>query len=197
MDDPTFVRLIPRNSWDGASQALTTLRAPRWMEYYDKTTDLAHLMQQWNRAILRAGKFLQQMDPMNGTFTDDTGDYSPTALVFLDFTWRLAGIRQTGDRLEWNVRPPEPTIHSSYRLNVGSTKTAELRYSSGQAELLLNEKLLYRTRDTVRLVTDVDGKIESAVGIGRQTSHVSLQHVSGRQRKLSVEPNASVVFPAV
>ena len=31
MDDPTFVRPIPRNSWGGASQALTALRAPRWM----------------------------------------------------------------------------------------------------------------------------------------------------------------------
>ena len=31
MDDPAFVRPIPRNSWGGASQALTALRAPRWM----------------------------------------------------------------------------------------------------------------------------------------------------------------------
>ena len=53
-----------------------------------------------------AGTFLQQMDPVDGTFTKDTGDYSPAALVFLDFTWRLAGVRQVGDVLEWNVRPP-------------------------------------------------------------------------------------------
>src|ERR1017187_9960022 len=33
MDDPTFVRPIPRNSWGGASQALTALRAPRWMAH--------------------------------------------------------------------------------------------------------------------------------------------------------------------
>src|ERR1019366_4544626 len=31
MDDPLFVRSIPPNSWGGASQALTALRAPRWM----------------------------------------------------------------------------------------------------------------------------------------------------------------------
>ena len=31
LNEPTFVRPIPRNSWGGASQALTALRAPRWM----------------------------------------------------------------------------------------------------------------------------------------------------------------------
>ncbi|HKR27919.1 MAG TPA: hypothetical protein VJS11_10700, partial [Acidobacteriaceae bacterium] len=36
VDDPVFVRPIPRNSWGGASQALTALRAPRWMEHYGK-----------------------------------------------------------------------------------------------------------------------------------------------------------------
>jgi hypothetical protein len=40
MDDPTFVRPIPRNSWGGASQALTALRAPRWMAYYGKQAEL-------------------------------------------------------------------------------------------------------------------------------------------------------------
>src|SRR6185437_7274773 len=77
LDDPAFVRSIPRNSWGGASQALTALRAPRWMEHYGKSADLAHLMQQWTKAIARARTFLQQMDPMTGTFTPDKGDYSP------------------------------------------------------------------------------------------------------------------------
>ncbi|RYC10515.1 hypothetical protein, partial [Ciceribacter ferrooxidans] len=47
LDDPTFVRPIPRNSWGGATQALTALRAPRWMEHYGKHAELKHLMQQW------------------------------------------------------------------------------------------------------------------------------------------------------
>ena len=54
LNDPTFVRPIPRNSWGGASQALTALRATRWMEYYGKPGDLAHMMQQWVKAILDA-----------------------------------------------------------------------------------------------------------------------------------------------
>ncbi len=91
MDDPTFVRPIPRNSWGGASQALTALRAPRWMAFYGKQAELTYIMQQWCSAIMRHTEFRQQMDPMTGDFTrDDPGGYSPAALTFLDFARRLS-----------------------------------------------------------------------------------------------------------
>jgi hypothetical protein len=91
LDDPTFVRPIPRNSWGGASQALTALRAPRWMTYYGKQAELTHLMQQWCSAIMRHAEFRQQMDPLTGDFTQpDPGGYSPAALTFLDFARRLS-----------------------------------------------------------------------------------------------------------
>jgi hypothetical protein len=101
MDDPTFVRPIPRNSWGGASQALTALRSPRWMPYYGKQAELNHMMQQWCSAIVaavgataestRASAFRQQMDPITGVFTQpDPGGYSPCALTFLDFARRLS-----------------------------------------------------------------------------------------------------------
>jgi hypothetical protein len=91
LNEPTFVRPIPRNSWGGASQALTALRAPRWMVHYGKQAELTHLMQQWCTAIMRHGEFRQQMDPLTGDFTQpDPGGYSPAALVFLDFARRLS-----------------------------------------------------------------------------------------------------------
>ena len=91
MDDPTFVRPIPRNSWGGASQALTALRAPRWMPYYGKQAELNHLMQQWTEAISRHTEFRQQMDPLTGDFTQaDPSGYSPAALVYCDFIQRLS-----------------------------------------------------------------------------------------------------------
>jgi hypothetical protein len=91
MDDPTFVRPIPRNSWGGASQALTALRAPRWMEFYGKQAEMRTMMQQWCSAIMRHTEFRQQMDPLSGDFTQpDPGGYSPAALVFLDYARRLS-----------------------------------------------------------------------------------------------------------
>lgn len=94
-DDPAFVRPIPRNSWGGATQALTALRAPRWMEYYGKGAEMRTLMRAWVEAISRSGtngvgEFRQQMDPMTGEFTmADPSGYSPAALVYLDFMRRL------------------------------------------------------------------------------------------------------------
>jgi hypothetical protein len=91
MDDPTFVRPIPRNSWGGATQALTALRAPRWMAFYGKHAELNHMMQQWCSAIMRSSGFRQQMDPLTGDFTmADPSGYSPAALTFLDFARRLS-----------------------------------------------------------------------------------------------------------
>jgi hypothetical protein len=93
LDDPKFVRPIPRTSWGGASQALTALRTLRWMEHYGKARELRVLMQAWCEAIVRAGLFCQQMDPDTGTFTlPDPGGYSPCALVFLQFAQRLRGL---------------------------------------------------------------------------------------------------------
>jgi hypothetical protein len=90
MDDPSFVRPIPRNSWGGASQALTALRTPRWMPFYGKQAELNHLMTQWTEAISRHTEFRQQMDPETGEFTQaDPSGYSPAALVYLDFIHRL------------------------------------------------------------------------------------------------------------
>lgn len=89
-NDPSFVRPIPRNSWGGASQALTALRAPRWMDFYGKQKELRFLMTQWCEAFVADGDFRQQMDPQTGLFTrPDPGGYSPSALVFLSFAERL------------------------------------------------------------------------------------------------------------
>jgi hypothetical protein len=92
-DDPTFVRPIPRNSWGGASQALTALRAPRWMPHYGKQAELNYLLHQWCEAMMRHTEFRQQLDPVTGVFTlPDPGGYSPAALIFL-YTVRATAAR--------------------------------------------------------------------------------------------------------
>ena len=94
MDDPKFVRPIPRNSWGGASQALTALRTLRWMDHYGKGAEQRVVMQRWCEAIIREGEFRQQMDPHTGVFTQpDPRGYSPCALVFLAFAQRLGKLR--------------------------------------------------------------------------------------------------------
>ena len=190
LDDPAFVRPIPRNSWGGASQALTALRAPRWMEHYGKPADLAHLMQQWVAALLRATEFRQQMDPLTGEFTDGAPGYSPAALVLIDFTWRLAGVRRLdADSLEWNIRPGFAGNDAVFRLRVSPTLMAEIRYGPTGAELRLNSRLIHRVSGTVRLVTRLDGELMSAIGMEEKPSTAVLQPAHGKERRFAVEPN--------
>lgn len=90
-NDPLFVTSLPRNSWGGAAQALTALRAPRWFEYYGKSDDLRHLMKQWVDALMRCEHFMQQLNPWTGSFTESkTKDYSPAMCVLIDFFERLS-----------------------------------------------------------------------------------------------------------
>jgi hypothetical protein len=193
LDDPTFVRPIPRNSWGGAAQALTALRAPRWMEYYSKPADLAHLMQQWVMALLRAPGFRQQMDPVTGEFTEGGAPgYSPAALVLLDFTWRLAGVRRTENTLEWNIRPGFAGNDAVCRLRISPTSTAEIKYTGSSAELRLNNRLLYRVTGTVRLVTSGDGKLIAETGIAESQSTVLLQPTQEKARHLTIQPNQTI-----
>lgn len=190
LNDPTFVRPIPPNSWGGAAQALTALRAPRWMEHYGKPADFAHLMQQWVKALLCASNFRQQMDPLTGVFTaGGAPGYSPAALVLFDFTWRLAGVRTEDENLEWNIRPGFAGDQASFRLRATPHLTAELRYEAGRVELRLNDRTFCKVSGVVRLLTTREGKLLSATGIGAEQSPVFLQPIGGQERHITLVPN--------
>jgi hypothetical protein len=152
-DDPLFVRPIPRNSWGGASQALTALRTPRWMGHYGKHAEFVHLMTQWVNALARSGEFLQQMDPETGTFSPDRGAYSPAMLTLFDFTWRLYGVRPEGETLEWNCRLPDGAS-----LVTAIWGAAKLETDRNGSILMLGGKHIARVRKTERLVTTRAGK---------------------------------------
>lgn len=192
LNDPTFVRPIPRNSWGGAAQALTALRAPRWMEHYGKTAELGYLMQRWMEALLRAGEFRQQMDPVTGAFTmKDPGGYSPAALVFCDFLWRLSGVREQAGMVEWNVRPPAVLGRSKFTRNLGTT-AAELRYQGDTSELWIGGRQIARVEGVVRLMGTKAGELREAVGIAGRSSAVTITSPGLGLRVFAVEANARV-----
>ena len=152
-DDPAFVRPIPRNSWGGATQALTALRTPRWMEHYGKYADFTHLMTRWVEALVRSGQFLQQMDPENGEFSPDRGAYSPAMLALFDFVWRLYGVRPLSNTIEWNCRLPEDTPSTTAKWG-----TAELQNDHTGSSLTLAGKQIAKIHGIARLETTNDGK---------------------------------------
>jgi len=190
LNDPAFVRPIPRNSWGGASQALTALRAPRWMEFYEKPADLSYLMSQWVEAIVRSGDFYQQLDPLTGECTKvgDPGGYSPAALVLLDFVWRLYGVTRVDKQMAWSCRAPAKSTKT-----VASVKAprgmAELQHASASSSLTLAGKPLMRVFGTARIMTDLDGKPLEIHGTADGPVDVRVVWPSGKESKIRIAPN--------
>ena len=195
LDDPEFVRPIPRNSWGGAAQALTALRATRWMEHYGKPAELAWMMQRWVEALMRAkGEFRQQLDPVTGVFTEaDPGGYSPAALMFLEFLWRLSGVREHGELVEWNVHAPDRPARFSRHVG---TATLELDYDGARAELRMGGRRLARVSGVVRLLTTKTGDLNAAIGIADSEQPVTVDVTGRLKRGFRIAPDQRVELGA-
>ena len=196
LDDPTFVRPIPPNSWGGAAQALTALRAPRWMEFYGRAAELGMLMGRWMEALTRAGGFRQQMDPLTGAFTlGEPGGYSPAALAFCDFLWRRSGVREEDEMVEWNVRPPAAGGQTRFTRLVRGARgdvRAELRYDGTAVEMWWDGQRIAQVTGVVRLMSTKTGALLRAEGIAAESSAVRLVKRAGRVDRFSIAPNARV-----
>lgn len=193
LNDPAFDRALPENSWGGASQALTALRAPRWMEYYGRSAALADLMGCWVKALLASDGFKQQLNPWTGE--SSTGyQYSPAMLVLFDFVGRLYGVRVGADTVEWNCRLPQGAKSVDY--SVPSPRGwARLHTTAAGTELRLGDRLVAQVEGTARLTTRLDGHTLSLVGTNAQASFVRVQSPDGRRLEVSLPPDAMRAMP--
>ena len=155
------------------------------------------MMNRWCDAIQADMTFRQQMDPVNGEFSkEDNGNYSPARLVFLDYTWRLVGVREEGNALEWNVRPDHPAAQdATFRVRTDKGSTAEMRYDRRGAELQLAGKSLGRIDGgATRLVTDGSGIPKALVGIDEKTQKVTVRLAGRPSREIVVLSNQRVAL---
>ncbi len=192
VDDPHFVRPIPRNSWGGASQALTALRAGRWLDHYGRSAEFSLMMDRWCEAIQGEVTFRQQVDPLSGAFTrEDAPNYSPSALVMMDYTWRLAGVCEAPDALHWNIRPGHAAADSArFRMRTDAGRDAVMVYDAQGAELSLGGKQLGRVESGVaRLVTDKAGAPLALLGISEMPQRVMVRLTGQAARGVDVQPN--------
>jgi len=196
LDDPLFVRPIPRNSWGGASQALTALRTGRWFDHYGHPAEFTFLMDRWCDALARDMAFRQQLDPLDGVFTKADADYSPAALVMVDFTWRLAGVCELPDALCWNVRPGHAAAESArFQMRTDSGGTAEMRYDGRGAGLRLAGRPLGRLEGgAARLVTDKAGAPRALVGIAERPQKVALRLAARPRREVTLQANQQIAL---
>ncbi|PZU08155.1 alpha-L-rhamnosidase [Sphingomonas sp.] len=186
LDDPAFVRPIPPNSWGGATQALTALRAGRWMEHYGRPAEFAWMMDRWCEALQADTSFRQQIDPQDGRYSaGDNPGYSPSALVMIDYTWRLLGVRNLGDELEWNIRPAHVAASGArFDLPLGTGRSASIAYSGRGADLMISGRPIARIEGgSARLLTDMQGRIRALAGIDGNRQRVTIRSLPNGQKR--------------
>jgi hypothetical protein len=196
LDDPRFVRPIPANSWGGASQALTAMRAPRWFDHYGRAAEFTVILDAWCEAIQADMTFRQQLDPMTGIFTAgaDEPHYSPTALVMIDYTWRLVGVTEEPDALHWNARPRHAAARGArLTLPTDGRGQAAMVYDGDAVDLTLAGKSVARIEGgAARLVTDKAGQIRALLGIEPSAQQVTVRLPGRPPRRIRLRPNQAM-----
>ncbi len=85
----------PKNCWGYYSQALTALRAQRWMDAYGRGEDYDRLLDKWMHVMAAQegpALFTQELDPYTGVPTDCSRWYSSAMLTYLYAVKRLKAV---------------------------------------------------------------------------------------------------------
>ncbi len=197
MDDPAFVGSIPANSWGGATQALTALRAGRWFDHYGRSAEFTQMMDRWCEALMADMTFRQQMDPRTGAFTHaEAADYSPAALVMVDYSWRLVGVCEEANVLHWNIRPGHAAAKDTrLSMQTDTGRAVAMAYRDGGADLSLGGQEIGRIAGgAVRLVTDKQGQPSHLIGIDPKTQTIGLLLTGRAPRRMTVRANQRIAL---
>jgi len=118
----------------------------------------------------------------------------PAGAIPSPITWRLAGIHEDQETIQWNVRPGHPASRdASFRLVTDNGMVGDMRYERSGASLSFNRTLICRIEGgTARLVTDKSGKPLHLVGIGERQEHLLLRF---RDRLLRMDPGPNELLP--
>jgi len=197
-DDDSFVRPIVANSWGGPAQALTALRAGRWFDHYGRAAEFTTMMNQWCEAIQADMSFRQQIDPDTGVFTAgaDAPDYSPCALVMVDYSWRLIGVREEPDELHWTFRPTHPAaVGATLTMRTDGGREAMIRYLPDRTNLTLDGRLIATVTGggSGRLITDVFGTAKKLVGVDPAAQRILVSQPGRSRRSFTLHPNQQLM----
>lgn len=171
MDDPRFDPFSDYNTWAGATNFLSLIRAPHAFEHHGRYVELTWVLQPILSAMARMTRFGQCLSPWTGKegFTES---YSPALLCMLDYMERLCGILPTAAGELWFTGLlPYPLDHGerlaehiAYSRDVDGRRF-ELVNTEEEAFVYMDGQLRYRFPAGVRLVADRAGKLKSLIGM--------------------------------
>ena len=177
------------NNWSGQPQGLTYQRAIGALERYGHFAEVTLIGQKLLPVLIRNGcTFPQQLDAVTGAPSGPKPDgYGPMILAALEYLSRMHGIHidVEQERVWWSALADSPDFTCTQRWGERAwTLTAE----SGRFIANLNSRELFSCTRGVRVVTDLDGKVQEVAGIAPGSQTVALQ-TAGARREITMKPN--------
>jgi hypothetical protein len=204
MDDPRFDPASSYNTWGGATNTLSIIRASHAFEAHGRHAELSMVLGRALAAYSRMNKFGQCISPYTGE-EGYTSAYSPTLLGFIDAVERLVGILPRPDGSLWFSCLPLPAGVCS-RAEAASTvysrrvdgRLFELECGPEGACAYMDGERIFSCPRGLRVETDREGRVMSLIGMlptkveGRLEASNSTS--SGTGFRISAAPNEVLRF---
>lgn len=199
MDDPRFDPFSTHNSWGGAVNMLTLIRAPHAFEYHNRHVELTWIMQPAVSAFMRMPEFAQCISPWTGE-AGYTKVYSPSILTMLDYIERLCGIlvRPEGEIWFTGLTPyaiahgKDVGMATAYSRTIGGVKFEIVNTVQG-AEVYRDRQLLLRFPRGVRAIAGRDGALKAIVGMSARMVEGEIEY-DGRRIPIRISGNEEQAY---
>lgn len=172
-NEPLFLSR-PRNNWSGQPQGLTYQRAIHALERYGHVAEITLLGRKLLPILIRNDyRFSQQLDPVTGEPSLSNSDgYGPMILAMQEYVSRMHGthLDVVKGQVWWSGMAIDGETHS-YRQQWGE-RVFEWSIEDGEFTATVNGTECFRSRAGCRVITDLDGRLVSVVGISPVESAV-------------------------
>jgi hypothetical protein len=171
MDDPRFDPFTSYNTWGGAVNFLSLIRAPHAFERHGRHVELTWVMQPILSAMSRMSRFGQCLSPWTGE-EGYTETYSPAILCVLDYIERLSGILPAPDGELWFTGLLPQTMDHGMKLADDTAYSRrvdgveyELHNTREECAIYQDRRLLCAFPAGVRVMTDRTGALLGLAGM--------------------------------
>ena len=163
VNDPLF-RNVTTNNWSGQAEALTYQRAIRALENYGYDYLIPKLGKKLFSAIGEYCIFVQQYDPFTGIpsrvcHTEEQDAYGPAMLSVLEYIARMYGVHREQEQIFWGTCG-ECGQGFEYEQIFGDNSYL-VKNNGVRAEGFINGKRVWEAGSNCKIVTDLQGQIQS------------------------------------
>lgn len=166
----------PRNNWSGQPQGLTYQRALHALERYGHVAEITLLGRKLLPVLIRNGQFSQQLHEDTGKPSLSNSDgYGPMILAMQGYIARMHGVHIDVEKNQiwWSGLKPKGG-RLTYTQKWGD-RSYEMMAADGEWIAKVNGKEKFRSQWGCRVVTDLQGRCLSVVGIDPKLQKVKVK----------------------